>query len=95
MSNLKVKTILVSQPEPKVENSPYFELQNKLKVKVDFRTFIHVEGISAKEVRAQKIDLSKFSAIILTSRNSVDHFFRSFYPFEISNRKNYSYNFQN
>jgi uroporphyrinogen-III synthase len=67
MSNLKVKTILVSQPEPKVENSPYFELQNKLKVKVDFRTFIHVEGISAKEVRAQKI---------LTSRNSVDHFFR-------------------
>lgn len=76
MSNLKVKTILVSQPEPKVENSPYFELQNKLKVKVDFRTFIHVEGVSAKEVRAQKIDLSKFSAIILTSRNSVDHFFR-------------------
>ena len=76
MSNLKVKTILVSQPEPKVENSPYFELQNKLKVKVDFRTFIHVEGISAKEIRAQKIDLSKFSAIILTSRNSVDHFFR-------------------
>ncbi len=76
MPNLKVKTILVSQPEPKVENSPYFELQNKLKVKVDFRTFIHVEGIPAKELRAQKIDLSKFSAIILTSRNSVDHFFR-------------------
>lgn len=76
MSNLKVKTILVSQPEPKVENSPYFELQNKLKVKVDFRPFIHVEGIPAKELRAQKIDLSKFSAIILTSRNSVDHFFR-------------------
>lgn len=76
MSNLKVKTILVSQPEPKVENSPYFELQNKLKVKVDFRTFIHVEGVNAKDIRAQKIDLSKFSAIILTSRNSVDHFFR-------------------
>ena len=76
MSNLKVKTILVSQPEPKVENSPYFELQNKLKVKVDFRPFIHLEGVSAKEVRAQKIDLSKFTAIILTSRNAVDHFFR-------------------
>lgn len=76
MSKLKVKTILVSQPEPKVENSPYFELQNKLKVKIDFRPFIHVEGVSAKEVRAQKIDLSKFTAIILTSRNSVDHFFR-------------------
>ncbi|SHI98426.1 uroporphyrinogen-III synthase [Flavobacterium haoranii] len=76
MSNLKVKTILVSQPEPKVENSPYYELQNKLKVKIDFRPFIHVEGVSAKEVRAQKIDLSKFTAIILTSRNAVDHFFR-------------------
>ncbi|WP_130733383.1 uroporphyrinogen-III synthase [Flavobacterium sp. J27] len=76
MSNLKVKTILVSQPEPKVENSPYFELQNKLKVKVDFRPFIHVEGVPAKEIRAQKIDLNHFTAIILTSRNSVDHFFR-------------------
>lgn len=76
MSNLKVKTILVSQPEPKVENSPYFELQNKLKVKVDFRPFIHVEGVPAKEIRAQKIDLNNFTAIILTSRNSVDHFFR-------------------
>ncbi len=73
---MKVKTILVSQPEPKVENSPYFELQQKLKVKVDFRPFIHVEGVSAKEVRAQKIDLNNFTAIILTSRNSVDHFFR-------------------
>lgn len=76
MSKLKVKTILVSQPEPKVENSPYYELQNKLKVKVDFRPFIHVEGVSAKEVRAQKIDLNNFTAIIFTSKNSVDHFFR-------------------
>lgn len=76
MSNLKVKTILVSQPEPKVENSPYFELQNKLKVKVDFRPFIHVEGVNAKEIRAAKVDLNNFTAIILTSRNAVDHFFR-------------------
>ncbi len=76
MSNLKVKTILVSQPEPKVENSPYFELQNKHKVKVDFRPFIHVEGVSAKDIRAQKIDLVNFTAIILTSKNAVDHFFR-------------------
>ncbi len=76
MSNLKVKTILVSQPEPKVENSPYFDLQNKLKVKVDFRPFIHVEGIPAKEVRAQKIDFNNFTAIIFTSKNAIDHFFR-------------------
>ncbi len=73
---MKVKTILVSQPEPKVENSPYFELEEKEKVKIDFIPFIHVEGVDAKEVRQQKVDLSNFTAIILTSRNSVDHFFR-------------------
>lgn len=73
---MKVKTILVSQPEPKIENSPYFELQEKQKVKVDFRPFIHVEGVSAKDIRQQKVDLSHYTAIILTSRNSVDHFFR-------------------
>lgn len=73
---MKVKTILVSQPEPKVENSPYFELQEKQKVKIDFRPFIHVEGVPAKDVRLQKVDLSHYSAIILTSRNAVDHFFR-------------------
>lgn len=73
---MKVKTILVSQPAPKSENSPYFELADKQKVKIDFRSFIHVEGVTAKEVRLQKIDLSKFSAIIFTSRNAVDHFFR-------------------
>ena len=73
---MKVKTILVSQPAPKSENSPYFELADKQKVKIDFRSFIHVEGASAKEVRQQKIDLSSFTAVIFTSRNAVDHFFR-------------------
>ncbi len=73
---MKVKTILVSQPEPKVENSPYFDLIEKQKVKIDFRPFIHVEGVSSKDVRAQKIDLSQFTAVILTSRNAADHFFR-------------------
>lgn len=73
---MKVKTILVSQPAPKTETSPYFDLADKQKVKVDFRSFIHVEGIPVKEVRTQKIDLSNFTAIILTSRNAVDHFFR-------------------
>ena len=76
MSSMKVKTILVSQPEPKVENSPYFELQQKHKIKIDFRPFIHVEGVNAKEIRLQKIDLNNFTAIILTSKNAVDHFFR-------------------
>jgi len=73
---MKVKTILVSQPEPKMDNSPYSRLIEKENVKVDFRPFIHVEGMEARNVRQQKIDLNKFSAIILTSRNSVDHFFR-------------------
>jgi uroporphyrinogen-III synthase len=72
----KVKTILVSQPEPKIENSPYFDLQEKQKVKIDFRPFIHVEGVPAKDIRQQKVDLANYTAIILTSRNSVDHFFR-------------------
>jgi len=73
---MKVKTILVSQPEPKIENSPYFDLQQKQKVKIDFRPFIHVEGVESKEIRLQKVDLNDYSAIILTSRNAVDHFFR-------------------
>lgn len=76
MPDLKVRSILVSQPEPKVENSPYFELINKHKVKIDFRPFIHVEGVPAKEIRQQKVDLTQFTAIIFTSKNSIDHFFR-------------------
>jgi len=73
---MKVKTILVSQPEPKMENSPYAKLIDKQKVKVDFRPFIHVEGVDAKDVRQQKIDLNNYTAIILTSRNAVNHYFR-------------------
>jgi len=73
---MKIKTILVSQPEPKMENSPYSRLIDKEKVKVDFRPFIHVEGVDAKGVRQQKIDLNNYTAIVLTSRNAVDHFYR-------------------
>ena len=51
---MKIKTILVSQPEPKIENSPYFDLEEKQKVKIDFRSFIHVEGLTAKDIRLQK-----------------------------------------
>ena len=73
---MKVKTILVSQPEPSSEKSPYKRLQEKLKLTVDFRPFIHVEGANAKEVRQQKIDFNNFDNIILTSRNAVDNYFR-------------------
>ena len=73
---MKVKTILVSQPEPSSEKSPYSRLREKNKLIVDFRPFIHVEGLNGKDVRQQKIDFNNFQNIILTSRNAVDHFFR-------------------
>lgn len=73
---MKVKTILISQPEPKMENSPYAQLVENEKVKIDFRPFLQIEGVAAKEVRQQKINLNNFTAIILTSRSAVDHFFR-------------------
>ncbi|MDO7582358.1 MAG: uroporphyrinogen-III synthase [Flavobacteriaceae bacterium] len=73
---MKVKTILISQPEPVNENSPYTRLREKHNLKIDFRPFIHVEGVDAKNVRRQKIDFADYTSVILTSRNSVDHFFR-------------------
>ena len=73
---MKVKTILVSQPAPKSDASPYYDLARKQKVNIDFRSFIHVEKVEAAEVRQQKITLGDHSAIILTSRNAVDHYFR-------------------
>lgn len=72
---MKIKSILVSQPAPN-ESSPYLEMAKKEKIKIDFRPFIHVEGVDAKELRTQKIDLSQFSGIIFTSKNAIDHYFR-------------------
>ncbi|MBI9034925.1 MAG: uroporphyrinogen-III synthase [Bacteroidales bacterium] len=74
---MKVKKILVSQPKPaNVEKSPYFELSQKYGVEIDFRKFIKIEGVPAKEFRKDKISILEHTAIIMTSRNSVDHFFR-------------------
>jgi uroporphyrinogen-III synthase len=67
---------LVSQPAPNTEQSPYFDLSEKQKVKIDFRSFIHVEGVPAREVRNQKIDFGNFTAVVFTSRNAVDNYFR-------------------
>ena len=72
---MKIKSILVSQPAPN-ESSPYLEMAKKEKIKSDFRPFIHFEGVDAKELRTQKIDLSQFTGIIFTSKNAVDHYFR-------------------
>lgn len=71
-----VESILITQPKPESEKSPYFDLERKYHIKLDFHPFIRVEGLSAKEFRKQKIDLSEYSGVILLSRNAVDHFFR-------------------
>ena len=73
---MKVKNILVSQTKPTVPHSPFFELEKSQKIKIDFEPFIHVMPVTVKEVRLQKIDLTMFTAIILTSRYAVDHYFR-------------------
>ncbi len=75
-TELKVKTILVSQPKPEGDKSPYFDLAKKCNVKIDFRPFIHVEGVSAQDFRKTKINIADHTAIIFTSRNAVDHYFR-------------------
>jgi len=72
---MKIKSILVSQPAPN-ESSPYLEIAKKEKIRIDFRPFIHVEGVDAKELRTQKIDLTQYTGIIFTSRNAIDHYFR-------------------
>lgn len=72
----KLQSILVSQPEPDDAKSPYGELASKYKLKIDFRSFIHVEGVDIKEFRKQKINIPDYTAVILTSKNAVDHYFR-------------------
>ena len=73
---MSIKTILVSQPKPEGEKSPYYDLAEKYKLKIDFRPFIHVEGVSAQEFRTQRVNLTEYTAVILTSKVAVDHFFR-------------------
>ncbi len=73
---LKIKKIIVSQPEPQSEKSPYLELINKYNLKIDFRPFIQVEGVPSKEFRQQRIDILQHTAVIFTSRTAIDHFFR-------------------
>jgi uroporphyrinogen-III synthase len=72
----KVKSILVTLPRPENDKSPYFALANKYNLKIDFRAFIHVEGVPARDFRKEKINLADFTAVIFTSRNAADHFFR-------------------
>lgn len=73
---MKIKKILVSQPKPASDKSPYYEIAQKYDVDIVFRPFIKVEGLSAKEFRQQKVYIPDYTAIIFTARTAIDHFFR-------------------
>lgn len=73
---MKIKKILVSQPQPTSEKSPYFDIAKRHDVEIIFRPMIKVEGLSAKEFRQFKINLADYTAVIFTSRTAVDHYFR-------------------
>jgi uroporphyrinogen-III synthase len=72
-----VKKVLITQPKPEGVKSPYFDLAKKYDLNLDFHPFIVVEGIPSKEFRKQKIDIAAYSAVVFTSRNAIDHFFRT------------------
>jgi len=71
-----VKKILITQPRPESDKSPYFDLSRKYQVELEFHPFIRLEPIPAREFRKQKIEIQNYSAVIFTSRNAIDHFFR-------------------
>lgn len=73
---MKIRKILVSQPEPTTPKSPYFDLAEQNNVKIDFRPFIQVEGVDVKEFRQQKVSILDQTAVIFTSRTAIDHYFR-------------------
>lgn len=71
-----IKKILISQPRPQTEKSPYFDMAEKYNLELVFRPFFKVEGVSSKEFRQQRINISDYSAVVLTAKTAVDHFFR-------------------
>ena len=70
------KRILVSQPKPSSEKSPYYSIAEKFGVELVFRPFIKVEGITSKEFRSQKVNILDYTAVVFTSRHAIDHFFK-------------------
>ncbi len=72
---MKIKKVLVSQPKPTSEKSPYFDIAEKYGVEIDFRPFIKVESVTPKEFRQQKVSILDHTAIVFTSRHAIDHFF--------------------
>ena len=72
-----IKKVLITQPKPEGEKSPYFDLAKKHSIDLQFHPFIIVEAIPSKEFRKQKIEIANYTAVIFTSRNAIDHFFRT------------------
>jgi uroporphyrinogen-III synthase len=72
-----VKKILITQPKPETDKSPYFDLAKRYNIELEFHPFIRLEGVHAKEFRKQKVDICYYTAVIFTSRNAIDHFFRT------------------
>jgi len=87
----RIKNILVSQPVPENNKSPYFDLAEKHNLKIDFRSFIHVEGVTAKDFRQEKVDLLAHTAVIFNSKTAIDHFFRIAEEMRVSVSDNMKY----
>ena len=84
MSEIAVKRILITQPRPDSDKSPYFELAKRHEVEMSFLPFIRLEGIPSKDFRRQKIEIGNYSAVVFTSRHAIDHFFRTAEEMKIS-----------
>lgn len=79
-----INKILITQPRPESEKSPYFELSRKYSIQLDFQPFIRLEGIPARDFRKQKIEITNYTGVIFTSRNAIDHFFRTCEEMKVS-----------
>lgn len=79
-----IQKILITQPRPDSDKSPYFELARKYNVELDFHPFIRLEGITARDFRKQKIEIQNYTGVIFTSRNAIDHFFRTCEEMKVS-----------
>lgn len=79
-----IQKILITQPRPESDKSPYFELIRKYNVALEFQPFIRLEGIPAREFRKQKIEIPNYTGVVFTSRNAIDHFFRTCEEMKVS-----------
>lgn len=79
-----INKILITQPRPESDKSPYFELSRKYNVQLDFQPFIRLEAIPARDFRKQKIEIPNYTGVVFTSRNAIDHFFRTCEEMKVS-----------